>query len=394
MPVSLITDVEVIPLITPDASGNDCDGSAETVVVKITDEHGRVGIGEADAPASVVKAFIEMPDLHCWSLNVVQQLIGRDPFELRGLYDALYDATVYPGRRGLGVIALSAVDIALHDLAGRQLDRPVYQLLGGARKQRLTPYATIFQGLPQGRTIAELMDDTRRRCEAALALGFSALKLEVMFEDLLDDAGLVDFVAAVRAMIGARITLLVDFGYRWRDWRSALWTLRRLDECDIYLAEATLQHDDLTGHAKLVERADIRIGGAEWATGHHECAEWLRVAGVDVLQPDINRVGGLTEIMRVDELARAGSASVIPHGFKTGITAAAARHFHAAASSSPHFEFLSPNLWPSPIRRGLVHPEPEIVDGAMALPDGPGLGVELDDDIVERYRVDRRPAHA
>lgn len=394
MAVSLIADVEVIPIMTPDVTGNDCDGSAETVVVRVTDEHGRVGIGEADAPAGVVEAFIEMPDLHCWSLNVIDRLIGQDPFELRRLHDALYEATIYPGRRGLGVIALSAVDIALHDLAGRQLDRPVYQLLGGARKDRLAPYATIFQGLPQGRTADELMADTQQRCEKALAAGFTALKLEAMFEDVLDDRELVSFIAQVRAMIGDHVTLLVDFGYRWRDWRSALWTLRRLEDCDIYLAEATLQHDDLAGHAKLAERAATRIGGAEWATGHHECSDWLAHGRVDVLQPDINRVGGLTEIMRVDELARAASASVIPHGFKTGITAAAARHFHAAATSSPRFEFLSPELWASPLRRGLVQPEPEVQDGVMALPVGPGLGVELDEEVVERYRVDRGPVRA
>lgn len=394
MSASLIADVEVIPIMTPEVSGADCDGSAETVVVRIIDEAGRVGIGEADAPADLVKAFIEMPDLHCWSLNVSGQLVGRDPFELRALRDRLYQATIYPGRRGLGVIALSAVDIALHDLVGRQLDRPAYQLLGGSRTEQLTPYATIFQGLPQGRTMGDLAADTHRRCEIALEAGFRALKIEVMFEDLLDDAELVAFVQGARRALGGDITLLIDFGYRWRDWRAALWTLRRLEDCDIYLAEATLQHDDLAGHEKLVQRSEIRIGGAEFAAGHHECADWLTRAGVDVLQPDINRVGGLTEIVRVDELARSASASVIPHGFKTGITAAAARHFQAAATSCPYFEFLSPRVWPSPIRRGLVHPEPDVRDGHMALPDGPGLGVELDEDVVERYRLDRHGLRA
>ena len=104
-------------------------------------------------------------------------------------------------------------------------------------------------------------------------------------------------------MLGGDVTMMVDFGYRWHDWRDALWTLSRVEDCDVYFAEATLQHDDLDGHRKLAERVETRIGGAEFAATVHECREWLERGGVDVLQPDINRCGGLTEIRRIAELA-------------------------------------------------------------------------------------------
>jgi L-rhamnonate dehydratase len=389
MSSSAIADLEVIPIVTPAVNAADCDGSADTVVVRITDEHGRTGIGEADAPAKLIQAFVEQPDLHVWSQSPRKLLIGADPFELTALYDRLYDATSYPGRRGLGIHALSAIDMALHDLVGKQLERPVYQLLGGARREWLFPYATIFPGLPQGRSLAELLAEIARLVRIALDVGFRAVKIEVLFYDLVSDRELVRAIHDCRALVGGDIPMMLDFGYRWHDWRDALWTLERIEDCDVMFAEATLQHDDLEGHSRLAGRSSIRIGGAEFAATRFECREWLTSGHVDVLQPDINRCGGFTEIRRIAELATHHAASVVPHGWKTGITAAAGRHFHAATINSPTFEFLSPSLWDSPIRTSLVHPEPSIEDGRMPLPVGPGLGIELDDEALERFRVDR-----
>ena len=385
---STIVELEVIPIVTPAVDADDCDGAADTVVVRLTDEAGRTGIGEADAPGDLVRAFIEQPDLHVWSRNVRNLVVGRDPFPIATLVDELYGATLYPGRRGLGIHALSAIDIALHDLVGKQLGRPVYELLGSARKGALSPYATIFPGLPQGRSLVELLCDIGRRFEVALEAGFRAVKMECLFYDLVTDGELVDAVREGRRMLGDGIQLMLDFGYRWTDWRAALWTLSRIEDSDVYFAEGTLQHDDLEGHARLADRVETRVCGAEFAATRFECREWLTQARVDVLQPDINRCGGLTEIGRIAELASYHAASVIPHGWKTGITAAAGRHFHAATANSPTFEYLSPLLWDSPIRSELVHPEPEIRDGRMDIPTGPGLGIELDEDAVARYRVD------
>lgn len=388
MSVSRIADVEVILLAVPADNAADCDGSTDTVIVRITDEQGRTGIGEADASPNLVKAFIEMPDLHIWSQGVRGLLIGEDPFELSALYDRIYDATSYPGRRGLGIHALSAVDVALHDLVGKQLGRPVYQLLGGARREALSPYATIFPGMPLGRTLDELLRETETLFERALDAGFRAVKMEVLYYDLVTDRELVGAIHEGRRMLGDDITMMLDFGYRWTDWRAALWTLRRIEDCDIFFAEATMQHDDLAGHAKLAERSEIRIGGAEWAATRFECREWLESGHVDVLQPDIGRCGGFTEIGRIATEAAAHSAIVSPHGWKTGITAAASSHFHAATPNCPTFEFLSPELCRSPLRSALVHPEPVVRDGLMALPSAPGLGIDLDEDVVAEYRVD------
>ncbi len=382
-----IADVEVIAFesaMNPD----DCDGAADTIVVRLTDIDGRTGIGEADAPADVVRAFIEMADLHVWSRGLRGLLLGQDPFPIPALWDRLYEGSIYPGRRGAGIHAISAVDIALYDLVGKQLDRPVYELLGGARRDTLTPYATLFPGLPQGRSMRALETEVDALLDRAMELGFRAMKVEALFDDLLTDDELADLLVRIRRRLGGEPELLVDFGYRWRDWRAAQRTLDRAAEADLYLAEATLAHDDLEGHARLAARVSTRIGGAEFAATRFECREWLERARVDVLQPEPSRVGGLTEYRRVAELAAQHAATVIPHGWKTGITVAANMHLHAATTNMPMFELVSPQLWSSPLRRELTVPEPELRDGTLALPSGPGLGIELDAAAVERYRTD------
>lgn len=382
-----IEAVEAIVLRGAAGDPGDLDGSNETVVVRITDEEGRQGIGEADAPAAVVRELVLMDDVHGWSRGLSSILRGRDPFPIRSLHAELYASTIWHGRRGLGIHALSAVDVALHDLVGKQLGRPVMDLLGGPVRA-VRPYATIFQGAVGGRDLAEMMDVTARQFERALELGFRAVKMEVIWGSLVTDRQLVDCIAEARRLLGEDIPLLVDFGYRWHDWREALWVLSRLEGSDLYLAEAALQHDDLEGHAKLSSRVETRIGGAEMAATVHECREWLHRGRVDVLQPDVGRSGGLTELRRIAELAELEGALVIPHGWRTGITAAAAAHFQAATANAPYFELFHPELFDSPLRRDLVRPEPEIVDGEIAAPSAPGLGVELDEEAVVRYRVE------
>ncbi|MBL8580551.1 MAG: mandelate racemase/muconate lactonizing enzyme family protein [Mesorhizobium sp.] len=385
---SRIDRIEAIPVVSPASSATDLDGTADTIIVKVFDEDGRYGFGEADAPPSAVKSFIEMPTAHLWSRNASEILVGEDPLEIAAIWQKLYDGTFWPGRRGLGIHALSAIDIALHDLAGKQLGVPAYKLMGGARRERLRPYCTIFPGLAHGRSIAELMREIGRQFDAALEAGFRAVKMEVLFYDLVTDNELVGLIHEGRRMLGPEITMAVDFGYRWHNWHDALFVLERVGDANIFFAEATLQHDDLSGHARLAEKSSIRIGGAEAAATRFEVREWLTVGKVGVVQPNIGRGGGLTEIRRIADMCELAGAEVVPHGWKTGITSAVGRHFQAACPAAPVFEYVSPKVFDSPLRRELVSPEPAVVDGFMELPTGPGLGIELNEELVERWRVD------
>ena len=191
-------------------------------------------------------------------------------------------------------------------------------------------------------------------------------------------------------MLGDDILMAIDFGYRWHGWHDALLVLDRIADCDIYFAEATLQHDDLAGHARLAAQSSIRICGAEAAATRWEIREWLDRGGVAVVQPNIGRGGGLTEIRRIADMCELHGAEIVPHGWKTGITSAVGRHFQAACPAAPLFEYVSPQVFDSPLRRELVTPEPAIVDGLMELPTAAGLGIELNEELVERWRTDGR----
>jgi L-rhamnonate dehydratase len=384
-----ITDVRATRLVTA-FDADDLDASNHTVLVEIEDAEGRTGIGEADSSSAAAHAVVSMQDEQRWNWGLRSALLGEDPVQIGALWDKLATVTAYQGPSGISRHALAAVDIALHDLAGKQLRRPAFHLLGGARRTHLRPYATIYAGATGDRSLAAMMDVTLGLMTKAIGLGYRAVKMEVVFDDLVSDRDLVSCIRDGRQTIGEDAELLVDFGYRWHDWRDACWTLRHAEASRIWLAEATLPHHDLEGHARLAARVDTRVGGGEFAATFEECRAWLELGHVDVIQADIARCGGLTEMRRVAQLAAMHGAAVIPHCWKTGINAAAARHFQAATANVPLIEMLSAELFQSPLRAGLVSPEPAVKDGLLPLPAGPGLGVELVSSVVDRYR--RPPA--
>lgn len=374
-------------ILRADADARDLDSAQETVVVRLTDAAGRVGIGEADSVEEAVRALVHRHGGHSWSRSLESVLLGRDPVQIGSLWTDLAEATSWSGPGGVAMHAVAAVDVALHDLAGKQLGRPAYHLLGGARRQRLSPYATCWVSASDDLGLSELLDRTLQLMSDAVSRGFHAVKMELLFGSAATDRDLLHCIAEGRRTVGDDVQLLIDFGYRWSDWRDALAVLRAAEPHQIYLAEAPLRADDLLGHARLARAVDTRIGGAEIAGNLAECRAWLETGKVDVLQPDVARAGGLTHMRRIAELAELYGALVIPHCWRTGINAAASRHLHAALPNVPMVEFLPPGFSASPLREGLVGPEPELGNGYFALPTAPGLGIDLVDERVDRYLV-------
>lgn len=374
-------------LVRAPADPADLDSSADTLLLELVDEAGRVGIGECDTASPAAEALVTMDDYHAWNSSLRGGLLGADPVQTASTWRGLAERTAYLGPGGIARHAMAAADIALHDLAGKQLGRPVFHLLGGAARDAVRPYATVYAGVPHERTLTELLDLTLQRMRAAVAAGFRAVKMELLFGDAASDGQLADCIREGRRALGPDIRMLVDFGYRWTHWRDALHVLKRAEDCDIWLAEAPLAHDDLDGHAKLAARIEPRLGGAELAGTLEECRAWIEHGRVDVLQPDVSRAGGLTGMRRIAELAELHGVEVVPHNWKTGINAAAARHLQAACPNVPLIEMFTADLFESPLRRELVRPEPVVVDGLLPLPDAPGLGVELEPEALARYTV-------
>jgi L-alanine-DL-glutamate epimerase-like enolase superfamily enzyme len=393
--ISPIRQVEALIVSVPAEGNAFAEGSEEALLVRVTDEDGVYGIGESVCTPKVIKAMVEQETIHFWSQGIRDILVGADPVEARALFDRVYHGSFYHGRRGTFIQALSAVDIALHDLAGKQLGVPIYKLLGGARSERIRPYATVYPGDIYDGPMAPIVEEIARQTEVAVDQGLRAIKVPVLFGSDVTDKAIVDFTRQCRQMVGDDILLALDFGYRWWDWHDAAWTMRRIEEFDVHFAEAPLRHDDLHGHARLAAVSPIRIGGAEFAAGRWEVREWLETGGVSLVQPGVSRAGGFTELMRIAEMCEMYGAQLMPHSFATGITDVANFHLQAAALTIPMVEFRSSRLGPSRLRTELVSPpEPPIMDGFAELPTGAGLGVELNEEFVAEYTVVNEEAQA
>jgi len=374
-----IKSVEFIKLDVP-ASG----WSENTNVVKVTDENGVYGLGEADGSPSVVKAFGELETEHFQLTNICEVAIGRDPMEFRAIWDDMYDKSKWVGSRGIGIFAMSGIDMALYDLAGKQHNLPVYKLLGGKQREEVTPYFTLYPSHDmENPTVDDYIEMYAPLCQSAKEKGCKAVKVCLSPDviSLHDDHEVVRFILALREQLGEAPKLLIDFLYRWNDWQAARWTLNKLEAAgaEIYLAEAALQHDDLEGHRKLADAVTTRIGACEMMTTHYEVMEWIKNTNISAIQLDYNRCGGLTAIMRIQELCDAYNVQLMPHGWASGITGAAIRHFGLASRTSQYPEYLHKDFWPGELINKLTIDDPEIIDGTVAVSDAPGLGLKIDE---------------
>jgi L-alanine-DL-glutamate epimerase-like enolase superfamily enzyme len=358
----------------------------------ITDE-GLVGIGETDLNAWVARAFLEAPAMHTMDRGLKAQLIGRDPLEPEAIWEDLYVGTAMTGRRGGGVNAIGALDIALWDICGQAAGKPCWQLWTDAGPDTLTPYASLQPEVSSFDAYVESMVGWGRR---AKDLGFRAAKCEATFSGPYvhkglhgNDAHVIEVVSAVRDAVGPEMALMVDVQYAFDSVERALRCCDALAELDVFFLETPLWVDDLAGYAELQRRSPVRIAQGEWLSTRHEFAD-LIATGIAVVQPDIGRVGGLTEARRVCALAAVAGRLVVPHAWKTGISVAVAAHLAMATPHMPFFEFLPAELCESRLRKELTRDELVFEGGALAPPERSGLGIDLDRDALEHFEAAAR----
>jgi L-alanine-DL-glutamate epimerase-like enolase superfamily enzyme len=205
-----------------------------------------------------------------------------------------------------------------------------------------------------------------------------------------DDA-IVEIVSACRRAVGPEIVLMVDVAYAWPDAKHALAVIERLAPLDLFFIETPIDIDDLEGYAFLHARSPIRIAAGEWQNTRFEFLDLADRGHVDVLQPDVGRVGGFTEALRVCKIAEQRDRLIVPHCWKSGIGIAASAHLAAVCRCCPYVEFLPTELAESPLRRELLEHELALVDGMIALSDSPGLGIKLNRSAIERYSIGKQP---
>jgi len=365
-----IAAVDAIALRLP-AVHDRTDSSQDSVIIRVTASEGTCGYGEVDSSPTVIKAIIEAPSSHSRARGVRDVLIGQDPLDVAQRWEDMYEATLFYGRSGAAVHAMAGIDLALWDLRGRLLDVPVVDLLGGARRREMRAYAShMFDFDPQV---------TARRAAAAVDAGYTAVKFG--WEPMGPDAALDEaLVRAIRTAVGDSVQVGIDAGLAW-DAATAIDRCELFEPYDLMWLEEPLHPDDLTGYRALTAKVETPI-----AAGEEDCTvegfrRLMDEGGIDVVQVDVSRTG-LTQAMRIAALAEERGLPVCNHNFTTDINVAASLHFLCSIPNAMIMEYC---VEPSPLRTAVVREPIPVVDGRVSLPDGPGLGIEVALDQVERY---------
>jgi L-alanine-DL-glutamate epimerase-like enolase superfamily enzyme len=387
-----ITDIECHVLVQPAYDTTAASSAQDDIVVEIHTDEGLVGVGETDVNPWIAQACITAPGTHNMGLGLTELLVGADPLDVEGLWERMYVGTAMNGRRGAVINAIGALDIALHDLRGKALGKPCHELLGGAVRDHVTPYASLQ---PETSSFDEFRESIVEWARLAVAAGFRAVKAEVTFDGPYAHNGLrepwersTELLAQLRAAIGPDVALLVDVQYAFADADTALGVLTDWQDLDLFFVETPLWPDDLDGYRRLADEQPIPIAAGEWLTTRFEHLDLMDRARIGVCQPDIGRVGGLTEAKRVADLAQERGIRLVPHLWKTGISIAAAAHLAAVTPHCDYIEFLPAELSESGLRKDLTRDELHMVDGVIPLPTEPGLGVEVDRDALAAYAAE------
>jgi L-alanine-DL-glutamate epimerase-like enolase superfamily enzyme len=358
-------------------------GVYQCCLIRVETNAGITGWSDIETQPLVAKAAVDAPASGFEMMDGLRSLaIGENPFDHERLWDKLYRGSIYFGRRGAAIQALSGIDIACWDIVGKITHQPVWRLLGGAYRSKVRAYAsTLFRPTP---------DAMRKACAAYLSRGFGAIKFGwgVFGRDAkLDDA----LVRAARQECGPDITLLVDPGWKIRRTAfDAIETARMLGQHGVFWMEDFLHPDDYDGYARVAD-AVVSLGlGVRIAAGEQEATpggfrQLIERGRIHVAQPDLSRCGGFTAARKIAWMAQEHSIELCPHAWLTDLLTAASLHMNAAIPRSLFLEFnVSEN---SMLREIIANPLRLNPDGTIDVPEAPGLGIEIDARAVEKFRV-------
>lgn len=341
----------------------------EIVVVEVETEDGVIGFGEGlcRRGAAGYARFIEEV--------LVPRLIGRDAADRRALWKVMRAAL--SGRPGGQIVeAIAAVDIALWDIAGKQAGEPIHRLLGGMGRKHVAAYASSINWLDDATVEAEVA--------AALKAGFREIKVKLGHP--LRDA--IARAKLIRRLAGDDIALYVDANWAY-DVDDALIVGRALADLGYGFFEEPIAPHDAGGYRRLAQHLPIRLAAGESDFVAGEALTLLQDRSLGLIQPDVTRSGGITETWRIAELAATFNTAYAPHvGWSGAICVAASLQLAAAAETFRTFECM---VYENPLRdaftRPLVGEGSQLVDGKLAIPQGPGLGIEIDREALKRFRI-------
>jgi L-alanine-DL-glutamate epimerase-like enolase superfamily enzyme len=347
--------------------------SQDAVIVRVRTDCGLEGIGEADSSPEVVKAIVDAPFSHNIAMGLRHLLVGENPLETDRLWQKMLRSTMYFGRTSVAISAMAAVDLALWDLKGKHFGEPIHRLLGGKRHDQIPAYASILFGNDG----VETSEIGRKWVEA----GYGAVKFgwEPMGQSEAVD---IDLVRGARAGLGDDATLLIDAGCVW-DARTALRRAEQFAEYNIAWLEEPLHPQDVDGYCWLRDRSPVPIAAGEGECGRESFRPLIDRHALDVYQVDLSR-NGFTEAAYLRQRIEEIGARPCNHFYTSPITAAASIHWLSTCRDAFLFEDCVED---SPIRNELTHERIQAVDGMLQVPDNPGLGVTLNEEVVQRFLI-------
>ena len=350
-----------------------------TLVEVITDS-GISGWGEAFAQG------LEPPEIAATVIDKAlgPLVVGADPLDTEVLWHRMYHMTRDYGRKGSVVAAISAIDIALWDIAGKHHGVPVYRLLGGAFRKKVQPYATGFYRVKGQGEARRLAEEALRHFES----GFSIMKVKLGY-------GVDDDIACMReigrAIQGKPITLMVDTNHAYGR-AEALRLGRSLEEYGLRWYEEPVVPEDLAGYREMREKLSMPIAGGENEHTLYGFRELLAAGALDIAQPDLGSCGGISAARHIVAIAQSHGVQVNPHVWGSAIAQAASLQLIAALPVAHHSLYAQQPILEfdrssHPFRVQLVTRPIQPAAGWVEIPSGPGLGVEIDRSVLEKYRA-------
>lgn len=349
-----------------------------TTLVRITTDDGHVGIGECMTRLSGTAL--------CDIINYIKPaLIGRDPRDVESIWDLMWSIMVNRGHlKGFYTEAIAGIDIALWDLWAKSMNVPLWRLLGGKTNDKLWCYASSLRL----RDISILRDEIDQH----KANGFNAMKIKVG-KDPRNWRKELKTVEQIRAHAGDDVVLMTDANCAYaHDYKTAVEMGRALGDAGIYWFEEPLGPDDVEGYARLRDTLDIRIAGGEADFNKHSFARFFKNNALDIVQPNAARAAGVTETRKIVEMAQAFRVAYAPHtGSSSNITIAVSLQLATYAPNFLIYEYMQSD-WnkaqKNPLRWDLCTlPIKEFKDSHLTLEEKPGLGIELNEDVINRYRI-------
>lgn len=347
--------------------GTDPDAQHNTIVEVHTDE-GVTGVGSCYTTQALVEASLQL---------LRPMLLGETGLEPERVSEKLRQSTFWLGRGGAVEHTISGVDIALWDLWGKALGQPVARLLGGLYRERIKPYASMLFDEP---------GPLREQLQQQLARGFRAIKLGWRPFGRVSASLDEELVRTARETVGTDVELMVDAGGSEQFWPHGVsWarnTARMLGDYQVTWFEEALPPDDVDGFLELRQNSPVPIATGEVLTRRQAFQPFLTRRAVDIIQPDVTKCGGLSEGRRIGWMAHDHGVLLVPHGWNTAVGVAADLALTAALPVARWVEFQTGVAY---IEELIDPPFRLDQDGLLAVPLGPGLGINLNRDAVARY---------